>query len=144
MPIPFESGVPSTDKRVAHIMRVLKSRKRTCSIGPYREGETVLTGWDGGSKDEYMVIHRGGVSHLRMEVDPDRTGDPFKQRMVLPKFPSNAVAVARVGFFCGKPATPHIMFGDVSPSPSSVEDHGCAALADCRKTFDEIKDLSIG
>lgn len=103
--------------RLARMARTV-SRKHTAYVAVYKPGGTWLSGWDDGSRDYYGMIVRvpGGdlkCLSLHCEPDPDRMGDPFKQRLVLPPWPNpDCVAIVRYGTFCGKPSTPTLYFRD--------------------------------
>ena len=101
----------SSDPKVAAVVKAVRSRKRRVSFAPYSAGSTVLLGWDGGSREEYYVVWGDySVSPLETQQDPNRMGDPWGHRHVLPPFPHGAVAVVRMGTFNGKPATPQIQY----------------------------------
>ncbi len=96
------------------------SRKRSCWVTSFTPGRTALLGWDDGSRDEYHgITDTGDVVGVAMTLDPDRLGDPFKQRYIIDEQPPNVVAVVRSGTSRGKPATPYVMLINI-PVPTGT------------------------
>jgi len=102
--------IKSASPIVRMAAQAVGSRKKSVSIGgSYRAGDSVLTGWGGGSRTQWSYVDRGGrAKFLPLALDPNRFNDPFGQRKVLPEFPADAVAVVEHGIFAGKQATPHV------------------------------------
>ena len=100
-----------SDARLTRIVRAVGSRKHKAYVHDrYPAGSSVMTGWDGGSKDEWYVVRGDHAEFLPLAPDSNRMGDPFGQRKVLPEFPAGADAVVECGVFCGKPAMPRVYF----------------------------------
>jgi len=104
--------VAVTDLNVAEIFGIknLGIKKRSAYVTDWKgTSRTHLSGWDGGSRTDVAVIFKDGtVGKPRMTLDPDRMGDPFKQRFIIDGDQGAAVAVIEYGTCMGKPATPTI------------------------------------
>ena len=64
--------------------------------GRYKAGDTALTGWQEGTRESwYSVDASGHTTPMPMTLDPNRMGDPFKQRQILGDAPTGAIAVVK-------------------------------------------------
>lgn len=81
-----------------------KRRKTNVLFSIRSKIETYGTYWDGGSKNEYYTITKTGVIAAVPCVGPA----PFDNRPNPVIELTDDLAVVMIGFFCGKPSTPHI------------------------------------
>lgn len=101
--------VPTNDPGIGPIARAaFPDNRRPVRVVEFRGPRNVNSYWDGGSKDEYRLVHlvTGQVWHAP-------TSHPFYDRrddgqrcgnLELRELPEN-VALVSGGYFCGKPAT---------------------------------------
>ncbi len=89
------------------------SRKRSAyKCGAYTPGREVLIGWQDGSRDQFAFAMTNGkvvpVQFNEATLDPNRMGDPYRQRHMLTVPPEGAIALVQYGTFLGKDATPSV------------------------------------
>ena len=112
-------SLESVPAKTFPFLRTITPKRTAYKAGHYKPGQSVLLNWDGGSKsDFYWAFRNGQVEFIPFgpsTLDPDRMGDPFKQRHILPEPPVGAIAMIQAGTFCGKPATPFVY--EVVPKP---------------------------
>lgn len=100
-------------------------KKRSAFVSEFHPGVSINSYWDGGSKDEYAIVHlaslrrkslptsthpyfdvaRHGVCETgNADVEVDHVGNIKLKRL------PEGFALVRAGTFCGKPATAHVYF----------------------------------
>lgn len=119
----------TTLKEAPELKRIIQSafpnyKKRNCGVSMFHP-MNVNSYWDGGSKDEYVLVclqthkrlplptsthpyfdvaSKGACNGENDAISVDHVGN-----VTLKIIPPN-VALVRAGYFCGKPATAHVYF----------------------------------
>lgn len=110
-------------------------RKKTAGVTTFRSGMNINSYWDGGSRDEYAIVHlptmrvkalptashpffdlagRGVANQENGDVAVDHVGN-----VTLKRLPAD-FALVSAGTFCGKPATARVYFSTEEGSGQSM------------------------